>query len=504
MRTRRKIKTLIIKEETMAQSGLVERALAITPTQLFIGGQWRPAESGRTFPVMNPATEEKLADVANGGSEDALAALDAASQAQLMWAETSPRTRSEILRRAFDLLIGHKDEIATLITAEMGKPMADALSEVNYGAEFLRWFAEEAVRISGRTTVAPEGILQIFTAQRPVGPSLLITPWNFPLAMATRKVGPALAAGCTAILKPASLTPLTSLAFVRILEEAGVPAGVVNIVTSSSASSISAPLLADPRLRKLSFTGSTEVGQTLLQQSAQNVLRTSMELGGCAPFIVFDDADIDQAVRSAVIAKTRSNGEACNAANTFYVQRGVAEEFTAGFAKAFAGLQVGEGLTPGVDLGPLVSSGQRQDVARMVDEAADLGAERRTGGVVPDGVGFFYPPTVLGDVPEGTPILTQEIFGPVAPVTVFDDEDEVVRRANSTPFGLAGYLHTSDMSRVMRLAARLEVGMLSVNTGPISNAAAPFGGMKLSGMGREGGTEGISEYLECQYIGLPR
>ena len=479
-------------------------ALQSAPNELFIAGHWRGAESGRTFPVLNPATEEILAEVADAGPADSLAALDAACDAQSGWATTAPRVRAEILRRGFDLVSEYSEQLATLITLEMGKPLADARAEVAYGAEFLRWFSEETARIGGRTGVTPEGALHIFTASRPVGPCLLITPWNFPLAMLTRKIGPALAAGCTCVVKVASLTPLTALAFTRLLSEAGVPSGVVNVITSSSAGSVCAPLLADPRLRKLSFTGSTEVGRTLLEQASHNVLRTSMELGGCAPFIVFDDADLDQAVRSAVIAKTRSNGEACNAANTFYVQRGIAAEFVDRLVSAFCSLRVGPGLEPGVDLGPLVSDVQRNSVDSLVREAVAGGGVVRCGGSIPSGVGFFYPPTVVSDVRAGARILTEEVFGPVAPVCVFDREEEAVRLANSSEFGLAGYVHTSDMARVLRVVSQLEIGMVGVNTGPISNAAAPFGGMKHSGLGREGGTEGIEEYVECQYVAVPR
>ncbi|MCL2735243.1 MAG: NAD-dependent succinate-semialdehyde dehydrogenase [Propionibacteriaceae bacterium] len=488
----------------MTDSDLVRRALACAPTDLFIGGAWRPAMNGATFPVTDPATGARIADVADADASDAVAALDAACDAQRGWAATSGRERSEVLRRAFDLVISHTEELSALITLEMGKPLADARSEVVYGAEFLRWFSEEAVRVGGRTAPAPEGTLRILTASRPVGPCLAITPWNFPLAMATRKIGPALAAGCTVVLKPASLTPLTAAALVDLLHQAQAPAGVVNLVTSSHAGHVCGPLLADRRLRKLTFTGSTPVGRSLLAQASHNVLRCSMELGGCAPFLVFDDADIDQAVRCAVTAKTRSNGEACNAANTFYVQRGVVEEFTDALTQAFARLTLGPGLDPGVDLGPLVSSSQRQEVASMVDQAVAQGAVRRTGGVVPESDGYFYPATVLADVPPDAAIATSEIFGPVAPVVSFDTEEEAVRLADRTDYGLAAYLHTADLSRVARIAERLEVGMLSVNTGPISNAAAPFGGMKHSGLGREGGSEGIGEYLECQYIGLPR
>ncbi|MCL2780611.1 MAG: NAD-dependent succinate-semialdehyde dehydrogenase [Actinomycetia bacterium] len=487
----------------MSNPELPANALALAPTQLFINGQWRAASDGATFPVVNPATEETIAKVADGTPADGKAALDAACAAQAGWAATPPRQRSEILRRAFEATIAHTDELAALITMEMGKPLADARGEVAYGAEFLRWFAEEAVRIGGRTTLAPEGTLHVFTAQRPVGPSLLITPWNFPLAMATRKIAPALAAGCTSVIKAAALTPLTALAFVRLLAEAGVPDGVVNLVTSASAAKVTDPLIADPRLRKVSFTGSTPVGRMLLAQASGTVLKTSMELGGCAPFIVFDDADIDRAVRCAVITKLRSNGEACNAANTFYAQRGVAEEFTAKLAAVFNGLRVGDGMDDGVELGALVSAKQRDGVAEMVDDAVAHGAVVRAGGKAPSGRGFFYPPTVLGDVPIGTPILTEEIFGPVAPVTVFDDETEVCERANSTEYGLSSYLHTRDMERVLRIAPRLEFGMLGVNSATISNAAAPFGGVKQSGMGREGGSEGIEDYLEYQYIATP-
>ncbi|MDR0960134.1 MAG: NAD-dependent succinate-semialdehyde dehydrogenase [Propionibacteriaceae bacterium] len=481
----------------------VAAALALAPTDLFIDGQWRPASDSARLDVVDPATETVIASVADATAADAEAAIDAAARAQADWSTTAPRARSEILRRAFDLVIAHREELATLITLEMGKPLADARGEVTYGAEFLRWFSEEAVRINGRTTLTPEGNLQVLTAKRPVGPCYFVTPWNFPLAMATRKIAPALAAGCTCVLKAAQLTPLTALAFVALLDQAGVPAGVVNIVTASSASRISAPILRDRRLRKLSFTGSTAVGQRLLKDAADGVLRTSMELGGCAPFIVFADADLDRALDAAVATKLRSNGEACNAANTFYVEAPVAAAFARGLAERFAAVRLGPGLDDGVSLGALASAEQRDAVAELVDDAVARGATVLTGGTAPDGPGFFYPATVLADVPGDARIATEEIFGPVAPVVTFTSEDEVVERCQASDFGLQGYLHTADSARVTRLARLLEVGMLSVNTATISNAAAPFGGVKLSGLGREGGSEGIDEYLETQYIGLP-
>ena len=477
-------------------------ALAIAPTELFVAGRWRPAAGGATFDVHDPANGDVLATVASAGPADGMAALDAAASAQAAWAATPARERSELLRAAFDRLHVLGEEFAALMTLEMGKPLADARAEVTYGAEFVRWYAEEAVRINGRYAAAPEGTLRILTVRRPVGPCLFITPWNFPLAMATRKIAPALAAGCTVVLKPAALTPLTALAFVRVLEEVGIPAGVVNVLPTASAGEVTGPLLRDRRLRKLSFTGSTGVGRALLRDAADNVLRTSMELGGCAPFIVFDDADLDLAVENAVRTKMRNIGQACNAANSFYVQRGVAEAFTARLAERLGALRSGPGLEPGVEVGPLVSEGARADVDRLVQDAVAAGAELVTGGRLPAGGGWFYPPTVLGAVPADAAILGQEVFGPVAPVTVFDTEEEVLARANATDAGLAGYLHTGDLARVLRFAERLEVGLLGVNSPAISNAAAPFGGVKHSGLGREGGPEGIEEYLETVYVGL--
>jgi len=485
-------------------SDISSRALGLAPTQLFIGGQWRASSSGATIDVVNPATEQLLAQVAAGEAADGRAAADAAFEAAAQWAATAPRVRSDILRRAYDAIMSQADAFAALITLEMGKPLADAMSEVRYGAEFFRWYSEEAVRINGRVSTAPEGTLEILTRHRPVGMCLFITPWNFPLAMATRKIGPALAAGCTCVVKPATLTPLTTLAVARVLQEAGLPDGVVNVAASHGSSALTDPILADPRLRKLSFTGSTSVGQTLLAQAAPGVLRTSMELGGCAPFIVLPDANLDVAVDAAVAAKVRSNGEACNAANTFYVHRSVVAEFSQRLAQRFAALRPGNGLDDGVDIGPLVSATQRRDVAALVEGAVAEGATVLTGGKIPDGVGFFYPPTVLGDVPADAEILRTEIFGPVAPITTFDTVDEVLARANRVAVGLAGYVYTESMAQVARMSRELQVGMIAVNTGPISNAAAPFGGIKHSGLGREGGPEGIAEYLDTLYIGLPR
>jgi succinate-semialdehyde dehydrogenase/glutarate-semialdehyde dehydrogenase len=482
---------------------LASKALSLAPTDLLIGGNWLRAASGKSFSVTNPATGEVLAQVAAGGPQDGIAALDAATGAAASWADASPRVKAEVLHRAFELIMDKAEEFAALITLEMGKTLADALGEVRYAAEFFRWYSEEAVRAFGRTAVAPEGHLKIITIRRPVGPCLLVTPWNFPLAMATRKLGPALAAGCTCILKPATLTPLSALAIGRVLEEAGMPTGVVNVVPAESSTAVSSPIMADPRLRKLSFTGSTPVGQSLLTEAAPGVLRTSMELGGCAPFIVFADADLDVAVDAAVVGKTRSNGEACNAANTFYVHKSLATDFAVRLAERMAALKVGNGLDDGIDLGPLVSARQRSDVASLVDQAVGDGAEILTGGSSIDGPGFFYQPTVLGSVPASAAIVSTEIFGPVAPVTSFETVDEVLARANAVDVGLAGYIYTSDLRLIQRCARQLEVGMLAVNTGPISNAAAPFGGVKNSGLGREGGPEGFGEYLETVYIGLP-
>ncbi|WP_314476278.1 NAD-dependent succinate-semialdehyde dehydrogenase [uncultured Microbacterium sp.] len=476
--------------------------IASVPTGLLIGGQWREATSGHTFEVHDPSTGEVLAHVADATPEDGMAALDAAAAAQTAWAATAPRQRGEILRRAFELVTARAEDFALVMTLEMGKPLAESRAEVAYGAEFLRWFSEEAPRISGRYATAPDGRNRLLVAKRPVGPSLLITPWNFPLAMATRKIAPALAAGCTSVLKPAALTPLTALLFAEVLREAGVPDGVVNVIPTTRAGAVTGPLITDPRLRKLSFTGSTEVGRRLIADAAHQVLRVSMELGGNAPFLVFDDADVDAAVEGALLAKLRNGGEACVAANRFLVHESVAEEFTSRLVERMAGYVNARGTDPESTLGPLVDESTRKKVADLVSGALEDGASIALGGSIPQGRGYFYPATVLVDVPQDARILQEEIFGPVAPITVFHDEDEAVRLANASEYGLVCFAYTRDLNRALRLAERLETGMFGLNTGLVSNPAAPFGGVKQSGIGREGGFEGIDEYLETTYIGI--
>jgi succinate-semialdehyde dehydrogenase / glutarate-semialdehyde dehydrogenase len=443
-----------------------------------------------------------LLSIADGTSEDAMAALDAADAVQASWARTAPRERAEILRRAFELVTERADDFALLMTLEMGKPLAEARGEVTYGAEFLRWFSEETVRDYGRYLTTPEGKNKILVQRKPVGPCLLITPWNFPLAMATRKIAPAIAAGCTMVIKPAKFTPLTTQLFVATLVEAGVPAGVVNVVSSSSASSISGPIMKDSRLRKVSFTGSTAVGKRLIADAANNVLRTSMELGGNAPFLVFEDADLDKAVEGAMAAKMRNMGEACTAANRFLVHESVAEEFTAKFSAAMAALSTGRGTESETNVGPLIDSGAREDVHALVTAAVEAGATVATGGAPVEGEGYFYAPTVLSNVPNDADILRSEIFGPVAPVTTFSSEEQAIKLANASEYGLASYIYTRDYARMFRVAEQIEFGMVGFNAGVISNAAAPFGGVKQSGLGREGGAEGIAEYTTTQYIGI--
>ncbi|WP_269304545.1 NAD-dependent succinate-semialdehyde dehydrogenase [Aeromicrobium sp. HA] len=460
--------------------------------QLFIAGQWRDAEGGATFEVENPATGETLATVADASAADGRAALDAAVAAQADWARTAPRDRGEILRRAFEIITERTDELAEQMTAEMGKPVSESKAEIAYGAEFFRWFAEESVRIAGRHSVAPNGATRLLTLKQPVGPCLMITPWNFPLAMGTRKIGPAIAAGCTMVVKPASLTPLTMLTLGEILTEAGLPDGVLNIVTTKSTGEVMEPIIRDPRLRKLTFTGSTEVGRTLIEQAAEGVLRVSMELGGNAPFLVFEDADLEKAVDGAMLAKMRNIGEACTAANRFIVHESLAEEFSRRFAERMEQAEVG----------PLVEAKQRDKVAELVDDAKEHGAQVLTGGEVPDGAGYFYPPTVLTGVPTEARVWREEIFGPVAPIFTFTDDDEALRMANDTEFGLVAYAFTQSYSRAIKVYEGLETGMVGINQGVVSNPAAPFGGMKASGFGREGGDEGIEEYLETKYVGL--
>ncbi len=476
--------------------------LATIPTGLLINGQWRDASDGGTFDVLDPATGEKLATLASATSEDAMAALDAADAVQASWARTAPRTRAEILRRAFDLVTARAEDFALLMSLEMGKPVPEARGEVTYGAEFLRWFSEETVRDYGRYLTTPEGKNKMIVQRKPVGPCLLITPWNFPLAMATRKVAPAIAAGCTMVLKPAKLTPLTSQLFAAVMMEAGLPAGVLNVVSSKSASKISGPLMADDRLRKVSFTGSTAVGKMLMKDAADKVLRTSMELGGNAPFLVFEDADLDAAVEGAMAAKMRNMGEACTAANRFLVHESVAGEFTKKFAAAMGALKVGRGTDPEANVGPIIDSGARDDIHALVTQAVAAGATAVTGGAPVEGPGYFYPPTVLANVANDAAILRQEIFGPVAPVTTFRDEAHAIELANASEYGLASYLYSRDINRLLRVAEQIEFGLVGFNAGVISNAAAPFGGVKQSGLGREGGAEGLAEYTTTQYIGI--
>ena len=477
-------------------------ALEYAPTQLYIGGEWRDGASGQAFEVHDPATGRTLTEVADGTTADGAAALDAAVAAQADWAATPPRERSEILRAAYERVAELTETFAMLMTLEMGKPLAESRGEVAYGNEFFRWFAEEAVRIHGRYAVAPAGGTRVMTTKQPVGPVFAITPWNFPLAMGTRKIGPALAAGCTIVVKPASETPLTMLALAKVFEEVGLPAGVLNVVTTSHSSDVSEPIIRDPRLRKLTFTGSTGVGKKLVEQSSEQLLRLSMELGGNAPFLVFDDADIDAAVEGAMLAKMRNIGEACTAANRFIVHESVAEEFAEKFAKRMKALTVGKGTAKGVDVGPLITEKARDGVSELVEDAVGKGARCLLGGEVPSGKGHFYPPTVLVDVPKNARLMREEIFGPVAPITTFATEDEAITLANDTEFGLVGYVYTRDNARTIRVAEALEYGMVGVNQGVVSNPAAPFGGVKHSGYGREGGFEGIEEYLETKYIGL--
>ncbi len=484
------------------QASSVEDVLARVPRELFIGGKWVEGRAGERIDVEDPATGRTLVSVAAGGVEDGLEAVGAAQDALGPWAATPPRERSEVLRRTFELMRRDAEALATLITLENGKALADARGEVAYAAEFFRWFAEEAVRLAGTVQVAPSGTNRILTLRQPVGVSLLVTPWNFPAAMATRKIAPALAAGCSVVLKPASETPLTALAVAALLAEAGVPAGVVNVVCTRRAGPLVSAALDDPRVRKLSFTGSTEVGRVLLAEAARTVVGCAMELGGNAPFLVFDDADLDRAVAAAMVAKMRNGGEACTAANRFYVQAGIAEEFSARLAAAMSSLVVGPGLEPGVQLGPLVSGPEREKVARLVDEAVGEGSRLVTGGAVPERAGWFYEPTVLAGVDPGAPILRQEIFGPVAPLVTFQAEEEAVRLANDSEYGLISYVCTSDLARGLRVSEALDSGMVGLNRGVVSDPAAPFGGTKQSGIGREGAHEGILEYTETKYIAL--
>ncbi|WP_028921059.1 NAD-dependent succinate-semialdehyde dehydrogenase [Pseudonocardia acaciae] len=478
------------------------KALQAAPTGLYIDGEWREASGGGTIAVHDPGTGEPLREVADATPADALAALDAAEAAGPGWAATPPRERGEVLRRAYQAIHDHIDELALLCTLEMGKSLAESKTEVAYAAEFYRWFAEEAVRIEGTFARSPSNNDRLLTMRQPVGPCLLITPWNFPLAMGSRKIGPAVAAGCTMVLKPAKLTPLSMLRLTEIMADAGLPKGVLNVVTSRSASAVTKPLMDDPRLRKVSFTGSTPVGRTLMEQGSRNLLRLSMELGGNAPFLVFDDADLDAAVAGAVVAKMRNNGESCVAANRFHVQEGVAEEFTRRLAEKLSALKVGHGAEEGTQVGPLVDADQRDKVVELVTDATDKGAKVVTGGDAPDGPGFFYRPTVLSGLSEDARILREEVFGPVAPITTFGTEAEALELANGTEFGLVAYVYTRELNRSLRVSEALDTGMVGLNTGLVSNPAAPFGGIKASGFGREGGRDGIAEYLNTKYVAV--
>ncbi len=486
----------------MSSADREQAVVDAVPTELFIGGQWRPATGGKTFDVEDPSTAKALCSVADASPEDGMAALDAAVAAQADWANHPPRERGEILRRAYEMMMSRQDDLALLMTLEMGKPLAESKGEIAYAAEFFRWFAEEAVRISGSFATSPNGTGRFLVMRQPVGPCLLITPWNFPAAMGSRKIGPAVAAGCAMIMKPAGLTPLSMLALADILRECGLPDGVLNVVPTSSSGRVMEPLIRDGRVRKLSFTGSTEVGSRLLEQCSEQIVRTSMELGGNAPFLVFDDADLDAAVEGAMTAKMRNIGEACTAANRFYVHADVADEFSNRLAERMGALRIGRGTEEGVQVGPLIETKARDKVQHLVNNAVDAGARVLVGGEPVDGPGHFYRPTVLTGVPSDAEMAHTEIFGPVAPITTFTDEDEVLADANNTQYGLVSYLYTRDLQRGLRVSERLEAGMVGLNQGLVSNPAAPFGGIKHSGLGREGGTVGIDEFLETKYVAV--
>ena len=476
--------------------------LGSVPTELYIGGEWRPAQGGGSFAVEDPATEEALVEVADAQVEDALAALGAAADKQGEWAAWAPRERGEILRGAYQAIVARTEDLALLMTLEMGKALAESRAEIAYAAEFFRWFSEEAVRIHGRYMVNTTGNGRILTMRQPVGPCVFVTPWNFPTAMGTRKIAPAVAAGCTIVVKPAQQTPLSMLALAKILEEAGLPAGVLNVITTRRSGAVIEPLLKDRRTRKLSFTGSTEVGRRLIEQSSAQILRVSMELGGNAPFLVFEDADLDAALDGAMLAKMRNVGEACTAANRFHVHESLAEAFSRGLAQRMAALKVGRGTEPDVDVGPLIDEDQRAKVTELVGDAVSRGARVLLGGEPVEGRGHFFAPTVLADVPEDARALSEEIFGPVAPIATFSSEEQALAAANRTEYGLVAYVYTRDLARAFRVCEGIETGMVGLNQGVVSNPAAPFGGVKQSGFGREGGFEGISEYLETKYVAL--
>ncbi len=479
-----------------------DNLLANVPTDLWIGGTWRKSSDGARFDITDPATEEKICDVASATVEDAKAAVDAAQASMADWAGRKPRERAEILRKAYELIIADAERLAKLITLENGKALSDSRGEVAYSAEFFRWYAEEGVRNIGQMSIAPSSGARILVQHKPIGVAVLVTPWNFPAAMATRKIGPALAAGCPVVLKPASETPLTMLALMPILEKAGVPAGVVNVIPSRRSGPVVSAMLHDPRVRIVSFTGSTEVGRKLLHEAADNIVKPAMELGGNAPFLVFEDADIDAAIEGAMIAKMRNMGEACTAANRFYVHEKVHDAFAKKLTEKMSALKMGNGLTEGVALGPLVNAETRDKVQALVDDAVKKGAKIATGGKAPGGKGYFYPATVLTNVPDTALLLRDEIFGPVAPIQTFKSDEEAIQRANDTEYGLVAYLYTKDLARGMRVSEKLEFGMIGLNRGLVSDPAAPFGGMKQSGLGREGAHEGLMEFLETQYVSV--
>ncbi|MEA2213557.1 MAG: succinate-semialdehyde dehydrogenase / glutarate-semialdehyde dehydrogenase [Solirubrobacteraceae bacterium] len=478
-----------------------QRAVEQVPKQLYIAGQWRDGAKG-TISVEDPSTGEPLCEVADASVQDAKAALDAAVDAGPEFAAMAPRDRGEILRRAFEMISERIDDLALIMTLEMGKTLAESKAEISYAAEFFRWFSEQSVRIDGRYVVAANGKGRVLTMKQPVGPCLMITPWNFPLAMGTRKIGPAVAAGCTMVVKPAQQTPLSMLMLAKILEEAGLPGGVLNLITASSSSETTGPLISDSRLRKLTFTGSTEVGRKLMAQASETLLRLSMELGGNAPFLVFEDADLDAAVEGALLAKMRNIGEACTSANRFHVADSVADQFASKLAERMGAMKLGRGIDESVDVGPLIDEDQRTKVSELVKDAISRGAKAVVGGQARDGAGYFYEPTVLTDVPDDANLLNEEIFGPVAPVKGFMDEDDAIAAANDTEYGLVAYVFTNDLKRALRVCERLETGMVGLNQGMVSNAQAPFGGIKQSGFGREGGHEGIEEYLETKYVAV--
>src|SRR4051794_22835484 len=472
------------------------------PKKLYIGGEWREGSADGSISVEDPSTEEVIAEVADADGSDASDALASCVEHQAEWQHTAPRDRGEILRRAYELITERADDLALLMTLEMGKSIAESKAEITYASEFFRWFAEQAARIDGRYSVAPNRAGRLLTMKQPVGPCVLITPWNFPMAMGTRKIGPAAAALRTVVIKPAKQTPLSMLALASILEEAGLPGGVLNVITASSSGEVMEPLIKDRRTRKLSFTGSTEVGRKLIAQSAEQVLRVSMELGGNAPFLVFEDADVDDAVAGGVIAKMRNIGEACTAANRFHVASSVADEFASKLADKISSMKVGRGTEEGVEVGPLIDGSQRSKVAELVSDAESKGAKAVVGGHEMDGRGYFFEPTVLSDVPPEAKLLKEEIFGPVAPVASFESEEDAIAAANNTEYGLVAYVYTRDIKRALRVCEGLETGMVGLNQGMVSNPAAPFGGVKHSGVGREGGYEGIDEYLETKYVAV--